>query len=316
MGQKINPIGLRLPVNRKIDSIWVPSVKKNYRKIFFIDYYLRNYLESIFFAFKKYPTKVIIRQFPHLWKIHGFFLSWQFFTKGFEWKEPYTHSFQSSHLGFDSKRRKKKLLLKAGTRIGKIHDLKFNSQLAYFLQSLRQNKSFHHLQGELRENSFFSKSDNALMALKSVVSPLPFKSLTESTPIKDYSLAPTIKSRPGHSISFEERNGHSPGGRHSYSDQNLRNLIELNAPLTPSLLIQSFIRFNSLRSWITHNQGTPMISKNHTFTGRWSNLYLYGGLGNYHESLGFLKQYHYWHHKSKMKGLVQKINSAPRVPER
>ena len=45
MGQKVNPIGLRLGINRTWDSIWFAK-KKNYGNLLIEDYKIRNYIKK------------------------------------------------------------------------------------------------------------------------------------------------------------------------------------------------------------------------------------------------------------------------------
>ena len=45
MGQKVNPIGLRLGINRGWDSVWYSS-KKNFGKYLIEDYKIREYIKK------------------------------------------------------------------------------------------------------------------------------------------------------------------------------------------------------------------------------------------------------------------------------
>ena len=89
MGQKINPISLRIPIHRKMDSFWFDD--KNYRNKVFQEMFIRNYIESLFHLLKKYPTKLIIRHFPHKISLYGFFLPWNSFNKGFRYQTQKIH---------------------------------------------------------------------------------------------------------------------------------------------------------------------------------------------------------------------------------
>ena len=89
MGQKINPISLRIPIHRKMDSFWFDD--KNYRNKLFQEIFIRNYIESLFHFLKKYPTKLIIRHFPHKISLYGFFLPWNSFNKGFRYQTQKIH---------------------------------------------------------------------------------------------------------------------------------------------------------------------------------------------------------------------------------
>ena len=89
MGQKINPISLRIPIHRKMDSFWFDD--KNYKHKLFQEMFIRTYIESIFHFLKKYPTKLIIRHFPHKISIYGFFLPWNSFNKGFRYQTQKIH---------------------------------------------------------------------------------------------------------------------------------------------------------------------------------------------------------------------------------
>ena len=46
MGQKVNPIGLRLGINRGWDSVWFAK-KKDYGKLLVEDYKIRDYIKKI-----------------------------------------------------------------------------------------------------------------------------------------------------------------------------------------------------------------------------------------------------------------------------
>lgn len=65
MGQKVNPLGLRLKINRTWDSVWYAK-KENYAKILHEDFQIRKIVE------KKYPKSGIVKtgieRFPE--KIH------------------------------------------------------------------------------------------------------------------------------------------------------------------------------------------------------------------------------------------------------
>ncbi len=65
MGQKVNPIGLRLKINRTWDSVWYAK-KENYAKILHEDFHIRKIVAQ------KYPksgvVKTTIERFPE--KIH------------------------------------------------------------------------------------------------------------------------------------------------------------------------------------------------------------------------------------------------------
>ena len=45
MGQKVNPIGLRVGINREWDSIWYAK-KQNYGKLLIEDYKIREYIKK------------------------------------------------------------------------------------------------------------------------------------------------------------------------------------------------------------------------------------------------------------------------------
>ena len=45
MGQKVNPIGLRLGINRGWDSVWYAK-KKEYGKLLVEDYKIRDYIKK------------------------------------------------------------------------------------------------------------------------------------------------------------------------------------------------------------------------------------------------------------------------------
>ena len=46
MGQKVNPIGLRVGINRSWDSIWFAK-KREYGKLLIEDYKIRNYIKKM-----------------------------------------------------------------------------------------------------------------------------------------------------------------------------------------------------------------------------------------------------------------------------
>jgi len=144
MGQKINPISLRIPIHRKMDSFWFDE--KNYRNKFFQDIFIRKYIESVFSVLKRYPTKLIIRHFPHKISLYGFFLPWQNFTRGFR------YNIQKQRFNFSVKRKIRKnkikssfynyyqtnpefLLYFAGSA-GFLHN-----QSTFFLDSIKKNKN-------------------------------------------------------------------------------------------------------------------------------------------------------------------------------
>ena len=45
MGQKVNPIGIRLKINRTWDSVWFAK-KNNYGKYLIEDFKIRNYINK------------------------------------------------------------------------------------------------------------------------------------------------------------------------------------------------------------------------------------------------------------------------------
>ena len=45
MGQKVNPIGLRVGINREWDSVWYAK-KQNYGKLLIEDYKIREYIKK------------------------------------------------------------------------------------------------------------------------------------------------------------------------------------------------------------------------------------------------------------------------------
>ena len=53
MGQKVNPVGFRLGINRGWDSIWFAK-KREYGKFLMEDYKIRNYIK------KNHPLSIII----------------------------------------------------------------------------------------------------------------------------------------------------------------------------------------------------------------------------------------------------------------
>ena len=67
MGQKINPIGLRLGINRGWDSTWFAK-KKDFGRYLIEDFKIRNYIKKNiinsgdkFFDISKYQKKGIVR---------------------------------------------------------------------------------------------------------------------------------------------------------------------------------------------------------------------------------------------------------------
>lgn len=129
MGQKINPISIRIPIHRKMDSFWFDE--KNYKHNFFQEIFIRNYIESMFHFLKKYPTKLIIRHFPHKISLYGFFLPWNCFNKGFRYQ------IQKTHFPI----RKKQKILKNNKIKSSFHNYyRTNSHFLFYSEGFLHNK--------------------------------------------------------------------------------------------------------------------------------------------------------------------------------
>ena len=73
MGQKTNPISLRLNINRNFDSVWFQEKSTEYGKFLQQDFLMRKYIVSLF-DFVGYNTgRISVQIFPKKLLIHSFF---------------------------------------------------------------------------------------------------------------------------------------------------------------------------------------------------------------------------------------------------
>ena len=73
MGQKTNPISLRLNIDRHVDSCWYPGQFSDYGQLIQSDLNIRNYLKSLFASLGLHTGRINVQMFPKKLHIHYFF---------------------------------------------------------------------------------------------------------------------------------------------------------------------------------------------------------------------------------------------------
>ena len=73
MGQKTNPISLRLNIDRHFDSCWYPAQSSQYGQYIHKDLNIREYLKSLFASLGLHTGRINIQMFPKKLQIHYFF---------------------------------------------------------------------------------------------------------------------------------------------------------------------------------------------------------------------------------------------------
>jgi ribosomal protein S3 len=107
MGQKINPISLRLNINRNFDSSWFKESSTKYNRLLHQDLKIREYLKSLFDSvgiktgrinFRVFPKKVILYYFfhqPNFERFRGHSREWAAASHDFRSPQTSQRSFQS-----------------------------------------------------------------------------------------------------------------------------------------------------------------------------------------------------------------------------
>jgi len=73
MGQKTNPISLRLNIDRHFDSCWYPGRPSDYGHYVQTDFNIRDYLKSLFQSLGLHTGRMNVQMFPKKLHIHYFF---------------------------------------------------------------------------------------------------------------------------------------------------------------------------------------------------------------------------------------------------
>lgn len=78
MAQKVNPLSLRLGVNRRHDSSWFADT--NYTKLIYKEFYIKNYIDNFFRNGKRkgfrvkgfFNARTVIEMLPSKLKVYAF----------------------------------------------------------------------------------------------------------------------------------------------------------------------------------------------------------------------------------------------------